>query len=141
MKRPNALRPQHARPDQGKGHVFAMADIGLGPLAPISNSANTGAMVLVAVLAFILVSAFVASFRRPHLPHFERRGDAATKMDVLARQFIDLKAPPHPFTAGGQSTFDCLLQSRPELFSGDLLVGDATLRFWPTSFAGRRRAG
>src|SRR5208282_4540915 len=44
----------------------------------------------------------------PHLPHFERLGDAASKMDVLARQRIDLTAPPHPFTHGGRSTFDAL---------------------------------
>lgn len=71
----------------------------------------------------------------PHLPHFERIGDAADKMDVLARQRIDLAAPPHPsFTQGGRSTFDALLQSRPGVFAGDLLVGDATL--WSSTAGG-----
>jgi hypothetical protein len=63
----------------------------------------------------------------PHLPHFERLGDAREKMDVLVRQPIDLTAPPHPFTKAGRSKFDALLQSRPGIFAGDLLVGDATL--------------
>jgi hypothetical protein len=63
----------------------------------------------------------------PHLPHLERTGPATTKMDVLARQAIDLAAPPHPFTQGGRTTFDALLQSRPDAFPGKLLVSDATM--------------
>ncbi|MDE1993170.1 MAG: hypothetical protein KGI75_11760 [Rhizobiaceae bacterium] len=70
----------------------------------------------------------------PHLPHFERNGDAADKMEVLARQRIDLSAPPHPFTSDGRSMFDALLQSRPGVFAGDLLVGDATL--WSSTAGG-----
>ncbi len=70
----------------------------------------------------------VATFNlHPHLPHFERLGDAAAKLDVLARQHIDPNATPHPFTKDGRSTFDALLQSRPETFPGTLLIGDATL--------------
>jgi hypothetical protein len=77
----------------------------------------------------------VATFNlHPHLPHFERLGDAAVKMDVLARQRIDLTAPPHPFTQGGRTTFDALLQSRPGIFAGDLLVSDATL--WSSTAGG-----
>jgi hypothetical protein len=77
----------------------------------------------------------VATFNlHPHLPHFERIGDANEKMDVLARQRIDLTAPPHPFTQGGRTTFDALLQSRPGAFGGDLLVGDATL--WSSTAGG-----
>jgi hypothetical protein len=48
-------------------------------------------------------------------------------LDVLVRQRIDPDAPPHPFTADGRDTFDSLLQSRPGVFRGDLLVGDTTL--------------
>jgi hypothetical protein len=70
----------------------------------------------------------------PHLPHFERLGDAADKMEVLARQRIDPAAPPHPFTEGGRRTFDALLQSRAGVFTGDLLVGDATL--WSSTAGG-----
>ena len=65
----------------------------------------------------------------PHLPQFERLQGAVTKMDVLVRQKIDLKAPPHPFTRNGRTTFDALLQSRSGLFAGNLFVGDATLWF------------
>ncbi|WP_460626793.1 hypothetical protein [Intrasporangium mesophilum] len=60
----------------------------------------------------------------PHLPHIERHGSAVTGMEVLARQRVDPDAPPHPEAA---DVFDALLQSRPGLFAGDLLVGDATL--------------
>ncbi|MEJ0051629.1 MAG: hypothetical protein WDN02_10560 [Methylovirgula sp.] len=63
----------------------------------------------------------------PHLPHLERLGDAKAKLDVLARQQIDLTAPPHAFVQSGHSTFDAMLQSRPETFPGTLLVGDTTL--------------
>lgn len=70
----------------------------------------------------------------PHLPHFERLGDAVDKLDVLARQLIDLEAPPHPFTDNGRRAFDALLQSRPEVFAGTLLVSDATL--WSSTAGG-----
>ncbi|MGO4285846.1 hypothetical protein [Bosea sp. TAB14] len=70
----------------------------------------------------------------PHLPHFERMGEALTKLAVMARQEIDLAAPPHPFTAGGRTTFDALLQSRQDAFAGTLLVGDATL--WSSTAGG-----
>ena len=63
----------------------------------------------------------------PHLPHLERCGAAIEKLDVLASQRIDPDAPSHPFTADGRATFDSLLQSRPGVFRGDLLVGDVTL--------------
>ena len=62
-----------------------------------------------------------------HLPQLERIGPAAARMTVLARQTIDLTAPPHPFTRDGRSTFDALLQSSPDMFPGKLLVCDATM--------------
>jgi hypothetical protein len=61
-----------------------------------------------------------------HLPQLERIGEAAARMDVLARQPIDLAAPPHPFAQEGRTSFDALLQSRPETFGGRLLVCDST---------------
>jgi hypothetical protein len=69
----------------------------------------------------------------PHLPQLERVGDAVTKLEVLVRQKIDLKAPPHPFTRT-RTTFDALLQSRPETFAGSLLVSDTTL--WSSTAGG-----
>ncbi len=70
----------------------------------------------------------VATFNlHPHLPQLERLGDAAARMQVLARQKIDPSAPPHPFTQGGRFSFDALLQSSPEVFAGRLLVSDTTL--------------
>jgi hypothetical protein len=77
----------------------------------------------------------VATFNlHPHLPHFERLGDSVAKLDVLARQPIDLGAPPHPFTAGGRTDFDALLQSKPDVFSGRLLICDATT--WSSTVGG-----
>jgi len=84
----------------------------------------------------------------PHLPQLERLGAAVANLDVLVRQKINLTAPPHPFTRNGRTTFDALLQSRLDIFAGNLLVGDATLwsstaggvdslrRFW-TNIVGR----
>ena len=63
----------------------------------------------------------------PHLPQLERLGPSIERMDILARQRIDLTAPPHPFTQGGRSSFDALLQSRPDTFAGKLLVCDTTM--------------
>jgi hypothetical protein len=77
----------------------------------------------------------VATFNlHPHLPHFERSGEAEAKMDVLVRQPIDPAAPPHPFTQSGRATFDAMLQSRPGVFAGALVVGDATL--WSSTAGG-----
>lgn len=70
----------------------------------------------------------------PHLPHFERLGDSAAKLDVLARQPVDLDAPPHPFTAGGRRDFDALLQSKSEIFRGRLLICDTTT--WSSTAGG-----
>ncbi len=63
----------------------------------------------------------------PHLPQLERIGEAAGRMDVLARQHIDLTAPAHPAIREGRTSFDALLQSKPETFAGRLLVCDTTL--------------
>jgi hypothetical protein len=63
----------------------------------------------------------------PHLPQLERIGPAIERMEVLARQGIDLAAPPHPFTRDGRSSFDALLQSRQDAFPGRLLVCDTTM--------------
>jgi len=77
----------------------------------------------------------VQSFNlHPHLPHLEPLAEAAAKLDVLARQRISAVAPPHPFTADGRTTFSALLQSRPGVFPGTLLVGDATL--WSSNAGG-----
>lgn len=81
-----------------------------------------------------LLDGVVTFNRHPHLPHLERVGTAAERLDVLARQRVDPTAPPHPFTTAGHTSFDALLQSRPRVFAGDLLVGDATL--WSSTAGG-----
>jgi hypothetical protein len=70
----------------------------------------------------------------PHLPHFEMLGDSADKLDVLVEQSIDLEASPHPFVKQGRKTFDALLQSKPNVFPGRLLICDATL--WTSTNGG-----
>ena len=70
----------------------------------------------------------------PHLPHFETLGDSRHKLDVLVEQPIDLEAPPHPFVKQGRKTFDALLQSKPNVFAGRLLVCDATV--WTSTNGG-----
>jgi hypothetical protein len=70
----------------------------------------------------------VATFNlHPHLPHFEMLGESASKFVVLARQPIDLNAPPHPFVERGRDDFDALLQTRQNIFPGQLLISDTTL--------------
>lgn len=88
----------------------------------------------------------------PHLPHFAAIGDAADKLEVLVRQTVDPSAPPHPFASEGRSTFDAVLQTKPGVFPGSLIVGDATLwsstaggvdhlrRLWSNVLARPRRA-
>jgi hypothetical protein len=70
----------------------------------------------------------------PHLPHFERLNESLDKLDVLARQLIDLSAPPHPFTAGGRVDFDALLQTKAGVFAGRLLICDTTI--WSSTVGG-----
>jgi hypothetical protein len=70
----------------------------------------------------------------PHLPQLERLGDSVDKLDVLASQPIALDAPPHPFTAGGRRDFDALLQSKPGVFRGRLLICDTTT--WSSTVGG-----
>jgi hypothetical protein len=70
----------------------------------------------------------------PHLPHLEMLGDSPHKMDVLVEQLIDLEAPPHPFVKQGRKTFDSLLQSKPNVFGGRLLICDATI--WSSKAGG-----
>jgi hypothetical protein len=70
----------------------------------------------------------------PHLPHFEMLDDSPHKMDVLVEQLLALEAPPHPFVEQGRKTFDALLQSKPNVFGGRLLICDATI--WTSTNGG-----
>jgi hypothetical protein len=62
-----------------------------------------------------------------HLPHFEPVNECAEKFAVLARQRVDLSAPPHPFVAAGHDRFNAILQAKPGVFDGQLVVCDATI--------------
>jgi len=69
-----------------------------------------------------------------HLPHFEPVNEGADKYDVLAQQHIDLSAPPHPFVAAGNDRFNAILQAKPGVFHGQLVVCDVTI--WASVFGG-----
>jgi hypothetical protein len=62
----------------------------------------------------------------PHLPHYEITEKNGKSIHLLARQPIDPDRP-HPFTAAGNTEFNCLLwmppnQQRP----GDIVLVDST---------------
>jgi hypothetical protein len=83
---------------------------------------------------FNLLQGVKAFHLHPHLPHFEMLGDSPQKLDVLVQQSIDLDVPPHPFIKQGRKTFDSLLQSKPNVFAGRLLICDATI--WTSTNGG-----
>jgi hypothetical protein len=77
----------------------------------------------------------VATFNlHPHLPHFEISGESRDKIEVLARQEIDLGAPAHPFVQAGNRAFNALLQTTKDFSAGPLLVCDATT--WSSTAGG-----
>ena len=58
----------------------------------------------------------------PHLPHYELTAPDSKSVQVLARQPIDLDRP-HPFTAAGNTEFNCLLWMAPnEQRAGDIVL-------------------
>jgi hypothetical protein len=62
----------------------------------------------------------------PHLPHYELTALDTKPVQVLARQPIDLDRP-HPFTAAGNTDFNCLLWMAPnEQRAGDIVLVDST---------------
>ena len=63
----------------------------------------------------------------PHLPHYALTGNGnETTVHVLARQPIDPDRP-HPFTAAGNTEFNCLLWLPPnDKRAGDILMVDST---------------
>ena len=62
----------------------------------------------------------------PHLPHYELTNDDGKTVQVLARQPIDPNRP-HPFTAAGNTEFNCLLWLPPNgNRAGDIVMVDST---------------
>lgn len=62
----------------------------------------------------------------PHLPHYELTNNDGKSVQVLARQPIDPKRP-HPFTAEGNTEFNCLLWLPPSgERAGDIVMVDST---------------
>ena len=62
----------------------------------------------------------------PHLPHYELTTQDTKSVHLLARQPIDPDRP-HPFTAAGNTEFNCLLWMPPkEQRAGDVVLVDST---------------
>jgi hypothetical protein len=62
----------------------------------------------------------------PHLPHYEITEKDNKSVHLLARQPIDLDRP-HPFTAAGNTEFNCLLWMPPNTQrSGNIVLVDST---------------
>ena len=62
----------------------------------------------------------------PHLPHYELTNDDGKTVQILARQPIDPNRP-HPFTAAGNTEFNCLLWLSPAGDrAGDIVMVDST---------------
>jgi hypothetical protein len=62
----------------------------------------------------------------PHLPHYEITEKNGNSIQLLARQPIDPDRP-HPFTAAGNTEFNCLLWMPPNKQRvGDILLVDST---------------
>lgn len=62
----------------------------------------------------------------PHLPHYALTEQAGSTVHVLARQPIDPDRP-HPFTAAGNTEFNCLLWMPPGGDrAGDIVLVDST---------------
>jgi len=62
----------------------------------------------------------------PHLPHYALTQDDGKTVKLLARQPIDMDRP-HPFTAAGNTEFNCLLWLPPnDKRAGDILMVDST---------------
>src|SRR6266516_5964594 len=62
----------------------------------------------------------------PHLPHYELTTKDPKSVHLLARQPID-PGRPHPFTAAGNTEFNCLLWMPPnQQRAGDIVLVDST---------------
>jgi len=62
----------------------------------------------------------------PHLPHYEPTTKDTKSVHLLARQPIDPDRP-HPFTAAGNTEFNCLLWMPPnQQRAGDIVLVDST---------------
>ena len=62
----------------------------------------------------------------PHLPHYEITEQNGKSINLLARQPID-RERPHPFTAAGNSEFNCLLWMPPnQQRTGDIVLVNST---------------
>jgi hypothetical protein len=87
----------------------------IAPLTAFRDLDNLGLLKNVPTLNF-----------HPHLPHYELKAPDTKSVQVLARQPIDLDRP-HPFTAAGNTEFNCLLWMAPnEQRAGDIVLVDST---------------
>ena len=70
----------------------------------------------------------------PHLPHYALTNGDTASVQLLSRQPIDLDRP-HPFTAAGNTEFNCFIWMPPkDRRAGDILMADSTI--FTTLFGG-----
>src|SRR6266436_3274087 len=87
----------------------------IAPLTAFRDSDNLGLVNNVPTLNF-----------HPHLPHYEITEKDSKAIRLLARQPIDPDRP-HPFTAAGNTEFNCLLWMPPnQQRAGDIVLVDST---------------
>jgi hypothetical protein len=72
-----------------------------------------------------------------HLPHYALTTSDPKGAIVLARQLINLDAPPHPFVEAGNREFNAMVWIPPSgKRAGDILIADLTL--WSGAFGGAK---
>src|SRR5712672_2388252 len=87
----------------------------IAPLTPFRDIDKLGLLNNVPTLNF-----------HPHLPHYEITEKDSKAIQLLARQPID-PGRPHPFTAAGNTEFNCLLWMPPnQQRAGDIVLVDST---------------
>lgn len=87
----------------------------IAPLTPFQDLDKIGLLKNVPTLNF-----------HPHLPHYALTNENDKTVHVLARQKIDPDRP-HPFTAAGNTEFNCLLWLPPDnQRAGDIVMVDST---------------
>jgi hypothetical protein len=72
-----------------------------------------------------------------HLPHYALTTGDPKGAVVLARQLINLDAPPHPFVEAGNREFNAMVWIPPAgKRAGDILIADLTI--WSGAFGGAK---